>query len=81
MKKLIEVIKGDIDRARINGPCPVRRAIARAFKKGRDNFSVGMTQANIGNKSGVPLPMQVRKFISDFDNGLIVNPFTFELEY
>lgn len=83
MKRLrVEVTAEDIADGRREHceRCPVARAMRRAI--GRVVWVGGAGQWGIGNRSPQPkrLPLRVTDFITAFDTGRPVSPFTFNLD-
>lgn len=78
-KKTIQVTQDDIEHGKreCGDTCAVARAMQRAFP-GR-SVHVGATIVWFGADS-FPLPRRVQDFISDFDDGKRVQPFTFDFE-
>lgn len=75
----IEVKRRDIllGKRRSSSSCPIAKAIRRRLKK---PIRVGSRLAWLGtNNTTIGLPMKARDFISRFDGGLKVKPFSFEL--
>ena len=78
----INVTNEDIERGQQSDPhaCAVARAMGRA---GLDHFGVMGSSVMVADPSGnlvsSLLPPKVRAWISDFDAGKLVTPFTFEL--
>lgn len=79
---LIHVTQEDIDKGvrRECGKCPIALAVSRAFGKPIrvGAFLVQFFSANMG--ASVDLPPEALAFRKAFDNGLPVQPFSFEVE-
>lgn len=64
--------------------CPVALAIQHTTDTSQDEVSVGMTTIQWSDKSKgnyeTPTPASARRFISQFDQGKPVKPFSFELK-
>lgn len=77
----IEVTQEDIKKGeRHSGiSCPIALALKRALP-GR-HVGVSEETADIGENARVLLPLEAQDFIDDFDDGLGVDPFAFELDY
>jgi len=73
----IDIKRGDIETAE---SCPVARAIARAFHKKVGYACVRSTAIELPSKC-VAAPNSVENFVSNFDKGNPVNPFSFTLRY
>lgn len=77
----INVTKRDLEQGRrfMPGSCPVARAVQRheGFEKAR----VGSYSISTGTDGvAIDLPGRIANFISDFDQGIAVNPFSFSIE-
>lgn len=77
---LIEVTQADIDGGTHGAceSCPIQRAISRAIP-GRTVYVFGRT-CEIGGRV-IPLPTNVRAWITSFDYCEAVQPFSFDLDY
>jgi len=74
---IIEVTQKDIDngiRCDI-GNCPIALAMTRRFNK---RVTIGQSYT-LCNDKVVSLPFDARTFILEFDDGKIVQPFTFNI--
>lgn len=86
--KLIQVTQRDIELGvpEEAGACPIARSIARSFHKKIGIFFIrqyGITRdgSKIDGDEEWNLPGNARRFISRFDRGDRVAPFSFELVY
>jgi hypothetical protein len=81
MKKTINVTQDDIDNGNVGDACacPVALALRRAFKTGGYDFYVEDKCMFVNNYAYFN-PPEVKNFIVNFDHGIKVEPFSFELE-
>lgn len=79
MKTTIEVTKGDIKKgvAKNYHTCPVARAISRKLKNG---LAPWVSTVLIIDYYKFGLPIEAHLFVIDFDKGLPVQPFSFDLD-
>lgn len=77
----VQVTQDDIDFS-LNRPkdeiqyCPIENALIR---QGYEEVSVSRRWARFGGKE-IELPLEAREFIGEYDAGLKVEPFEFELD-
>lgn len=74
----IQITQKDIDQGKRCHPvfCPVAIAASRALAK---PVSCGYFLMYIGYKTNVKLPKKVTNWICDFDEGIEVRPFEFDI--
>jgi hypothetical protein len=80
-KVTVSVTAEDIARGLKFDPreCPVAHAMRRAFRRKMVSAGGGMLRLGKGGEVSWYTPVDVRKFICDFDCGETVTPFKFEL--
>ena len=79
MSKTIKVTQEDIDKATPASCCycPIARALRRAFPRRR--VAVGPIFITVGRERAYP-PVKACEFITAFDSGRTVKPFSFKLD-
>lgn len=85
--KLVTVTERDIKLGEKHDTqsCPVSRAVARSFHKKIGTYIIWGKTIEFpllhDESKSVKAPKSVENFVSDFDSGETVEPFTFKLEY
>lgn len=76
----ITVTQQDIDKGEQGEAkhCPIARALKRATG---EQCLVASKICFIGDREDIPLPENAQSFVSDFDCGFPVKPFSFDLDF